>query len=101
MSAIEVAVEDAKATIGESPLWSPREGVLYWIDAKAPALFRYDPATCQQRYWPVADDLGGFALCPASDAALVALRSGIFKLSFATGALTFVGASLRPSDVPL
>lgn len=32
------------ALCGEGPLWSPDEGVLYWIDCLRPAIYRFDPA---------------------------------------------------------
>ena len=83
---IEVAL-DAHATIAESPVWSPAEGVLYWIDIKEPALHRFDPATGQDQSWQLSSDVGAFALLEAGGA-LVALRYGIHRLDFATGALT-------------
>jgi L-arabinonolactonase len=33
------------AILGESPVWSVDDQVLYWLDIKAPALHRYDPAS--------------------------------------------------------
>ncbi len=86
MNAVETVLE-ARAIIGEQPTWSAEEAALYWIDVKAPALHRYDPGTGRQRSWMVSADLGGFALYPGLDAALVALRTGLFRLDFATGAL--------------
>ena len=86
---IEVVL-DSRAIIGESPTWSPVEKALYWIDVKAPALFRVDLATHDQRRWDVAADIGGFALEPGFDAALVALRTGLHRLAFATGALSLL-----------
>src|SRR5579872_4352018 len=82
---IEVAL-DAQAIIGESPTWSAEEGALYWIDVKKPALYRYDPQSGQCRTWPVSSDLGAFALLDERSA-LVALRYGLHRLEFATGAL--------------
>ena len=87
MDDIEVVLDSA-AIIGESPTWSPDEAALYWIDVKAPALYRYDPATRAQRSWQVDADLGGFALYPGAQDVLVALRGGLCKLSLASGALT-------------
>jgi sugar lactone lactonase YvrE len=49
---IEVVV-DAGAIIGESPTWAAAEQALYWIDVKKPALYRFDPATDEQRVWPM------------------------------------------------
>ncbi len=82
---IEVAL-DAHAVIGESPLWSPKENALYWIDVKAPALNRYEPATGMNRRWSVNSELGAFALTP-DGCAIVALREGIHRLDLSTGAL--------------
>jgi sugar lactone lactonase YvrE len=33
---------DARATLGEGPLWSARDGLLYFVDIKAPALYALD-----------------------------------------------------------
>ena len=38
-------VLDVKASLGECPVWSIAEQVLYWVDINAPALNRFDPAT--------------------------------------------------------
>lgn len=78
---------DARATIGESLLWEPKAQVLYWIDVKAPALYRLDPLTLEQQAWPLPDDIGGFALFAYREAALVALRSGLYALSLTDGSL--------------
>lgn len=78
---------DAHATIGESPTWSPEEQVLYWIDVKAPALHRLDPATGATRDWKLPSDIGAFALIAGRPAALVALRTGLFELDLGSGAL--------------
>ena len=36
---------DTPALLGECPLWSPAEQVLYWIDIEGRVLHRYDPVT--------------------------------------------------------
>ena len=36
-------VLDARAELGECPVWSVPEQVLYWIDIRAPAMHRLDP----------------------------------------------------------
>ena len=89
MTTIELVL-DAKATIGESPTWCHQEAALYWIDIKAPALHRFHPATGQRRHWQVGADIGGFALYPDRDAALVALRTGLWRLDLATGHLNML-----------
>ena len=89
MTDIEV-VADTRAVIGESPTWSPTEQALYWIDVKAPALFRFTPAGGAPRRWPMTADIGAFALQPNLAGALVALRTGLHMLEFDTGALSLV-----------
>ncbi len=86
---IEVVV-DARATIGESPLWVSEHGALYWIDIKAPALYRFEVRERSLRSWRVSSDIGAFALMPDEHGALVALRSGIFALDFRSGDLTLL-----------
>jgi len=38
-------VLDARASLGECPVWAGDEQALYWIDITAPALHRFDAAT--------------------------------------------------------
>ncbi|MEO7026438.1 MAG: SMP-30/gluconolactonase/LRE family protein [Caulobacteraceae bacterium] len=80
---------DAHAIIAESPLWVPGEGVLYWMDIKAPALHRLDPQSLAQHTWPLPADIGAFALREGGEA-LVALRTGLHILTLADGALELV-----------
>jgi sugar lactone lactonase YvrE len=82
---VEVALH-ANAAIGEAPSWSAEENALYWIDIKKPALHRYLPASGALRTWALTSDIGAFALC-GDDAAVVALRNGIYRLTLKNGAL--------------
>lgn len=79
---------DAHAALGESPTWSAAEQALYWIDIQAPALHRFNPRGGATRTWPLPDVIGCFALYDAQPAALVALRSGVFRLDLHSDALT-------------
>jgi sugar lactone lactonase YvrE len=90
---IELVV-DAKALIGESPLWCGDQGVLYWIDVKAPALYRTDIATLVTTSWQLPSDIGGYALKSDAAGAFLGLRTGIFALDFTTGEL------LKVCDAP-
>jgi sugar lactone lactonase YvrE len=42
-------VLDARASLGEGPLWSERERALWWVDILAKQLHRFDPASRQDR----------------------------------------------------
>jgi sugar lactone lactonase YvrE len=81
------AVLRAHATNGECPTWCAAEGVLYWCDTFGPNLHRFDPRTGEDASWTMPSHVGSFAL-GAGDAALVALRAGIFRFDRATAALT-------------
>ncbi len=48
----------AGATLGEGPLWSPREASLYWVDIKAPALHRYRPEDGDRTSWVMPEPIG-------------------------------------------
>ncbi len=86
---VNVVFEDG-STIGESLLWVQNEGALYWVDIKAPTLYRYDLASDARQEWSLPSDCGAFALIADAPAALVALRDGLNRLDFASGALSLV-----------
>ena len=89
-------VLDARAELGECPVWSVPEQVLYWIDIRAPAMHRLDPATGESRSWPLPSRVGSFAL-RETGGAVVALVDGFHLLDFDTGALTFLAG---PKHMP-
>ena len=70
-------VLDIKASLGECPVWSAQEQVLYWVDINAPSLNRFDPATGQNTVMPMPESIGCFAL-RRSGGFVVALRGGIW-----------------------
>ena len=76
---------DAKAIIGESPLWVAEQGALFWIDVKAPALHRTDLNARVTTSWMMPSDVGGYALKPDGGGAVLGLRSGVFDLDFSNG----------------
>ena len=76
---------DVKATLGESPVWSVAEQVLYWVDIIAPSLNRFDPASGRNVAMPMPESIGCFALRERGGY-VVALRSGIW-LARADGSL--------------
>ena len=90
-------VVDARARLGEGPIWSVREQVLYWLDIEARKVHRFDPASGADDSVDVAEMPG--ALVPRrSDGAVLALQSG-----FATcGGWPFRPALIAPveSDRP-
>ncbi len=76
---------DARASLGECPVWSSAEQVLYWVDINAPSLNRFDPATGRNTVMTMPEAIGCFALRERGGF-VVALRGGIW-LAGADGAL--------------
>jgi sugar lactone lactonase YvrE len=72
-----VCVLDSKSSLGECPVWSAHERVLYWVDINAPSLNRFDPATGGNVAMPMPESIGSFAL-RAGGGFIVALRGGIW-----------------------
>ncbi|MEZ5832514.1 MAG: SMP-30/gluconolactonase/LRE family protein [Dongiaceae bacterium] len=70
-----------RAILGEGPTWRPRENALYWIDLRAPAIFRYDCASGVNRTLPVelGDRLGAMVFTE-SGGMVVADRTGIHQV---------------------
>jgi sugar lactone lactonase YvrE len=77
---------DARAALGECPLWSAAEGALYWVDIAGKAIHRFDPATGLDRRWPMPAEPGCIAL--SSRGGLVAaLRDGFHRFDPASASL--------------
>ena len=80
-------VLDAKAVLGESPVWSAEENALYWVDIPAPALHRLDLASGALKTWKMPETIGCLGL-RAKGGAVVALRNGFHFFDFGSGRLT-------------
>lgn len=72
-------VLDAHASLGEGPVWSLVEQVLYWIDINEPSLNRFDPRSGRNVKMKLPESIGCFALC-RSGGFIAALRSGVWRL---------------------
>lgn len=75
-------VADARADLGECPVWSVREQVLYWVDIKGRAIHRFDPATGRDDKMPVDEQIGCIGLA-ASGGFIAGMRSGLWRLDAA------------------
>ena len=74
------------AVNGERPGWDDARAQLWFIDMRAPALHRYDPATKRHDWWEMPDWVGTFGILADGRLAL-ALRTGLHLFDPATGAL--------------
>lgn len=79
-------VSTVHCMVGEGPEWDVAEQALYFIDIVGKAIHRYDPRDAQTRSWNVGHLIGSMAL-RESGGAVVALKDGIFKLDFGSGAV--------------
>ncbi len=61
--------------LGESATWSVREQALYWVDIRAPALHRFEPATGRHQHWPMPELCAAVAL--ASHGVVLAWRQSL------------------------
>lgn len=78
-------IHEAKATLGESPVWDHRAGVLRWIDCSAPALHGWSPADGPLAPIALPRRAGSIAL--AGRGLLTATDDGIHWLDPEAGAL--------------
>src|SRR2546421_13016835 len=93
-------VLDARAELGECPLWAAEEQALYWVDIRAPALHRLHPDTGELRSWPMPSRIGSFGL-RESGGAVVPLAAGFWLLDPATGRPKFIGGPPPAPPTPL
>lgn len=70
---------DARAVLGECPLWNPRENRLYWVDIDPGAIHVFDPASGADRATTLGWMIGCIAFC-ASGRLLAAGAGGLFEL---------------------
>jgi sugar lactone lactonase YvrE len=68
-------VLDVRNILGESPVWSAREGALYWVDILAPAIHRWHPPTGAHREWRMPAAVGSIGLREGGGI-VAALRTG-------------------------
>jgi len=90
-------VLEIRSRLGESALWVAAEQCLYWLDLKAPALHRFDPASGRDEAWPLplATPLGG--IVRGRDGLLLAAPDGVLRCDFARRRLALW---TQPNDRP-
>jgi sugar lactone lactonase YvrE len=80
---IEVAVA-SPSLLGESPMWHPREQVLYWCDIPGKRLNRWDPKRAELSHWDF--DTEPASCAPQLDGSLLlAMRDGLWRFDPRSG----------------
>ncbi|GEO26014.1 regucalcin-like protein [Alicyclobacillus acidoterrestris] len=82
---------DAKAVVGEGPVWDAAKKCLYWVDIVRHHVHVYDPLSGQDEIIDVGDYVG--AVVPRKRGGLVAVLSdGFYHLDLSTKQLTRLAA---------
>lgn len=82
-------VAPTRSTVGEGAVWDDRENVLWWVDIPAGIVYRYDPATGENRAHQMGEPVGCLALREAGGMVL-ATKSGFWFWDPATGEKTAI-----------
>lgn len=83
------AVARVAATLGEGPAWF--DDALWFVDIKAPAVLRFDPASATLDRWRAPDQVGW--VLPAEDGSIVAgVKGGLHRFDPATGGFALLAA---------
>ncbi|MEB3042977.1 SMP-30/gluconolactonase/LRE family protein [Rhizobium mulingense] len=72
-------VLDAKTSLGECPLWSVAEQLLYFVDIKRGRIHRFDPQAHSLTTLELAEEVGCIGLA-AGGGFVAGLRSGIWRI---------------------
>lgn len=92
---------DAGNYLGETPIWSPQEQALWWVNCEQPAeLHRWFPDGGRHDVWPMPSRIGGFVE-KRSGGLLVALAEGLYDFAIETGTLTLRLKADMPDKVKL
>lgn len=83
-------VLSAQARVGEGPVWSQADQVLWWVDIAGPELHRFDPLTGLNETWQMPGKIGCLALREAGGL-VVALEDGFSFFDPRTGQLSPLG----------
>ena len=78
-------IGDLRCGLGEGPVWDPLDGVLYFVDSLAPAVFRHDPATGAIERRDLAGGTVGSLALRAGGGMVVAMDDGFHFLDFESG----------------
>ena len=90
---------DAQYTLGEGPLWNPRDGRLWWTDIQERRLRTLDPATRTIRDCAVPERVGSLAFVAGRpDTLLVAFETGLALFEPGSGAVTWLARPEKPGS---
>ncbi|CEG58516.1 SMP-30/gluconolactonase/LRE family protein [Legionella fallonii] len=77
---------NSQAVLGESPLWSDHEGIMYWLDCLQPAIHCFNPQTCSDKFIILDQIVTSIALY-VPNILLVTVEEGYAFVNLKTGIL--------------
>jgi sugar lactone lactonase YvrE len=80
-------VLEARARLGESPIWDSSHKLLYWVDIYNHRVHQFNPATGQNLFFDVGDVVGCIALA-GGNRLIMAQRDRLAFLNTQTGVVT-------------
>ncbi|MBE9010834.1 SMP-30/gluconolactonase/LRE family protein [Pseudanabaenaceae cyanobacterium LEGE 13415] len=83
---VQIAV-DARARLGECPLWNVDRQEVFWVDAYNHRVHQFNPATRNHRFFNVGDVVSAIALA-GENRLLIALRDRLAFLNIDSGEVT-------------
>jgi L-arabinonolactonase len=84
-----VCIDETRCLLGESPIWSPDEQALYWVDIQNAMIYRLHPESGERRNWPVETEIGSIGLGPAGKL-VCGLRMGLAWFDLQTGEIEII-----------
>ncbi|MDZ8109312.1 MAG: SMP-30/gluconolactonase/LRE family protein [Nostoc sp. DedQUE12a] len=78
---------EARARLGEGPIWDSTKKLLYWIDIFNHRVHQFDPTTGKDRFFDVGDVVGAIATA-GRDRLIITLRRHLAFLNTQTGEVT-------------
>jgi sugar lactone lactonase YvrE len=91
-------VLDARAILGEGPVWDAEAGVLWWVDIEGRQIHRFHPSTRADTTIATPSMVGAVAL-RARGGLVAALADGVYRVDVASGAFERVLELGEPPDV--
>lgn len=92
---------DDRAELGESPVWDPETGDLWWVDIDGRALFRYRADLGEVRRWPTPE-IPGFVVLAGPEQPAIGMQTGIHAFDPETAGfecrVPFTGPGQRFND---
>ncbi|WP_206240954.1 SMP-30/gluconolactonase/LRE family protein [Novosphingobium terrae] len=79
------------ATLGEGPVWVARDAALWFVDIKAPAVHRFDPASGARQSWAAPAQVGWVLPCEGGGM-IAGLQTGVHRFDTATGSFALLHA---------